>query len=48
MTTRRAPESLAPPNRPVERAVVLGLALAALAALGWIGGMVYTLADWSM
>ena len=46
MTTHRAPEPLADPNRPVGRAVSAVLILAVLAGLGWIGGMVYTLVQW--
>ncbi|MFE6282046.1 morphogenic membrane protein MmpA [Streptomyces sp. NPDC057877] len=48
MTTHRAPKPLSDPDRPVERAVVLGLALAVLAGVGWIGGMIYTLVSWPM
>ncbi|MBX9392633.1 hypothetical protein K4749_03235 [Streptomyces sp. TRM72054] len=48
MTAHRAPKPLAHPTRPVERAVTLALVLAVLAGLGWIGGMIYTLAEWSM
>ncbi|MFD5573262.1 MULTISPECIES: morphogenic membrane protein MmpA [Streptomyces] len=47
MTTHRAPEPLAHPSRPVERAVTLGLVLAVAAGLAWIGGMIYTLAEWT-
>ncbi|MFJ1805801.1 MULTISPECIES: morphogenic membrane protein MmpA [unclassified Streptomyces] len=48
MTTHRAPKPLADPNRPVERAVNAALILAVLAGLGWIVGMVYTLAQWPL
>ncbi|MBC7269637.1 MAG: hypothetical protein H5T76_13120 [Streptomyces sp.] len=54
MTTHRAttalrdPAPLSDPNRPVERAVVLGLVLAVLAGVGWIGGMIYTLVSWPL
>ncbi|MET9912413.1 hypothetical protein ABZZ74_37445 [Streptomyces sp. NPDC006476] len=52
MTTHRAraakPRPLADPNRPVERAVNLALVLAVLAGLGWICGMIYTVAGWSL
>ena len=50
MTTHRARASkpLADPNRPVERAVTAALVLAVLAGLGWIGGMIYTVAGWSL
>jgi len=46
--THRAPKPLADPNRPVERAVTLGLVLGVLAGLGWIVGMIYTVAGWSL
>ncbi|MFE7857938.1 morphogenic membrane protein MmpA [Streptomyces sp. NPDC101209] len=50
MTTHRAraPKPLADPNRPVERAVTAALVIAVLAGLGWIGGMIYTVAGWSL
>ncbi|GAB7105892.1 hypothetical protein JCM4814A_42060 [Streptomyces phaeofaciens JCM 4814] len=48
MTTHRAPKPLADPNRPVERAVNAALALAALAGVGWIAGMIYTLVQWPL
>lgn len=50
MTTHRARASkpLADPNRPVERAVTAALVLAVLVGLGWIGGMIYTVAGWSL
>ncbi|WP_369194875.1 morphogenic membrane protein MmpA [Streptomyces djakartensis] len=48
MPTHRAPEPLAVPVRPMERAVVAGLVLAVLAGLAWIGGMIYTLAAWPL
>ncbi|WP_416977294.1 morphogenic membrane protein MmpA [Streptomyces sp. T028] len=48
MTTHRAPKPLVDPNRPVERAVNLALILGALAGLGWIVGMIYTLVQWPM
>lgn len=47
MTTHRASKPLADPNRPVERAVTAALVLAVLAGLGWIAGMLYTVAGWS-
>ncbi|MFI1509098.1 morphogenic membrane protein MmpA [Streptomyces sp. NPDC020597] len=43
MTAHRAPEPLADPDRPVERAVNAALILAVLAGLGWIVGMICTL-----
>lgn len=45
---RRAPESARPtgPGRPVERAVSAVLVLAVLAGIGWIAGMIWTLAEW--
>lgn len=48
MTTHRAPKPLADPNRPVERAVTAVLILAVLAGVGWIAGMIYTVAGWSL
>jgi hypothetical protein len=52
MTTHRmahrSPKPLADPNRPVERAVTAALVLAALAGLGWIVGMIYTIAGWPL
>ncbi|MFI1564872.1 morphogenic membrane protein MmpA [Streptomyces sp. NPDC020490] len=48
MTTHRAPEPLSDPGRPVERAVTAALILAVPAGLGWICGMVYTVAGWSL
>ncbi|WP_185931077.1 MULTISPECIES: morphogenic membrane protein MmpA [unclassified Streptomyces] len=47
MTTHRAPKPVAG-GRPVERAVTVGLALAAIAGLGWIVGMIYTLVRWPL
>ncbi|MGW4439942.1 morphogenic membrane protein MmpA [Streptomyces sp. NPDC004596] len=46
MTTHRAPKPLTDPNRPVERAVNAALVLCVLAGLGWICGMICTLARW--
>ena len=48
MTTHRASKPLADPDRPVERAVTAALVLAVLAGLGWIAGMIYTGAGWSL
>ncbi|GAA2257984.1 hypothetical protein GCM10010415_19540 [Streptomyces atrovirens] len=48
MTTHRAAKPVAADSRPVERAVTVGLALAVLAGLGWIVGMVYTLVEWPL
>ncbi|MFJ6080775.1 morphogenic membrane protein MmpA [Streptomyces sp. NPDC001002] len=48
MTSRRDPKPLADPNRPVERVVNLALVLAVLAGVGWIGGMIYTVAGWTL
>ncbi|GLP70841.1 MULTISPECIES: hypothetical protein [unclassified Streptomyces] len=45
--TQRSPKPLADPNRPVERAVTAALVLGVLAGLGWIVGMIYTVAGWS-
>jgi hypothetical protein len=46
MTTHRSPKPLADPDRPVERAVTAALILATLAALAWVAGMIYTVAEW--
>ncbi|MET7736157.1 hypothetical protein ABZT02_33045 [Streptomyces sp. NPDC005402] len=46
--THRSPKPLADPNRPVERAVTAALVLGVLAGLGWIAGMIYTVAGWSL
>lgn len=48
MTTHRAPKPVAGPTQTVERAVTIGLILAVLAGLGWIAGMIYTLAEWPL
>ncbi|MGW1957496.1 morphogenic membrane protein MmpA [Streptomyces sp. NPDC001920] len=48
MTTHRSPKPLADPDRPVEHAVTAALVLATLAGLGWIAGMIYTLAEWPL
>ena len=40
-------QPLADPDRPVERAVTAALVLATLAGLGWIVGMIYTVAQWA-
>ncbi|MFV0132595.1 morphogenic membrane protein MmpA [Streptomyces sp. HMX87] len=48
MTTHRAPKPAARPGRPVERAVNAALVLGVLAGVGWIGGMIYTLAGWGL
>ncbi|MFJ8198132.1 morphogenic membrane protein MmpA [Streptomyces sp. NPDC096152] len=48
MTTHRSPKPLADPDRPVERAVNAVLILAVAAGLAWIGGMIYTVAGWSL
>ncbi|WP_416479180.1 morphogenic membrane protein MmpA [Streptomyces sp. LKA04] len=47
MTTRRTPEYRAPAGRPVDRAAAAGLALAVVAGLAWVGGMVCTLVGWA-
>ncbi|MGW0911143.1 morphogenic membrane protein MmpA [Streptomyces sp. NPDC002784] len=46
--SRRSPKPLADPERPVERAVTAVLVLAVLAGLGWICGMIYTVAQWPL
>lgn len=48
MTTHRSPKPLADPDRPIERAVTAALVLATLAGLGWIVGMIYTIAGWPL
>lgn len=48
MTTHRAPKPVGADGRPVERAVTIGLALAVVAGLGWIVGMIYTLVQWPL
>ncbi|MCT7357157.1 hypothetical protein N4P33_34200 [Streptomyces sp. 15-116A] len=48
MTTHRAPKPVAAPGRTVERGVIVALVLAVLAALGWIAGMIYTVAEWPL
>lgn len=48
MTTHRAPKPLADPDRPVERAVTVALVLAVVAGLAWIGGMIFTVAGWTL
>ncbi|MFE7235171.1 morphogenic membrane protein MmpA [Streptomyces sp. NPDC002405] len=48
MTTPRSHKPLTDPARPVERAVNATLILAVLAGLGWIGGMIWTVAEWSL
>ena len=48
MTTHRAPKPVAHPTQTVERAVTIGLILAVLAGLGWIAGMIYTIAEWPL
>lgn len=48
MTKHRAPKPVAAGGRPVERAVTVGLALAVVAGLGWIVGMIYTLVQWPL
>ncbi|WP_185832108.1 morphogenic membrane protein MmpA [Streptomyces sp. WAC 04229] len=49
MTTRRTPEYSARPGRPVGRTALAGLALAlaVVAGLAWVGGMIYTIAGWT-
>ncbi|MGN9757687.1 morphogenic membrane protein MmpA [Streptomyces sp. SD31] len=48
MTTHRAPKPLADPDRPVERAVTAALVLALVAGFAWIGGMIFTVAGWTL
>lgn len=47
MTTRRTPEYPARPGRPVGRTALAGLALAVVAGLAWVGGMIYTIVGWT-
>ncbi|OAH12538.1 morphogenic membrane protein MmpA [Streptomyces jeddahensis] len=46
MTSHRAPKPAAAPVHPLERTVTAALVLAVIAALAWIGGMIYTLMSW--
>ncbi|MCL7425975.1 hypothetical protein M8H82_12660 [Streptomyces sp. YS415] len=48
MANQRSPKPLADPERPVERVVTAALVVAVLAGLGWICGMVYTVAQWPL
>ncbi|MFG2549733.1 morphogenic membrane protein MmpA [Streptomyces sp. NPDC048581] len=48
MTTHRSPKPLTDSDRPIERAVTAALVLATLAGLGWIVGMIYTIAGWPL
>ncbi|MEF9907834.1 morphogenic membrane protein MmpA [Streptomyces sp. P9-A2] len=45
MTTCRASKPVAPAVRPTGRAMAFGLALAVLAGVGWIAGMIYTVLE---
>lgn len=45
MTTHRGSDPVDPAVRPTGRATVLGLALAVLAGVGWIAGMIYTVME---
>lgn len=45
MTTRRAPKSPVRAVRPAG-AVTVGLLLAVLAGVGWLAGMIWTIAGW--
>ncbi|MBA2810409.1 hypothetical protein E0500_024190 [Streptomyces sp. KM273126] len=47
MTTHHTSKPAASPTQPIERAVMAGLVLAVIAALAWIGGMLYTVTGWS-
>ncbi|MEW2452234.1 hypothetical protein AB0896_32610 [Streptomyces parvulus] len=47
MTTHRTPEYRAPADRPAGRAAVAGPALAAVAGLAWVGGMICTIVAWA-
>ncbi|MFI9766738.1 morphogenic membrane protein MmpA [Streptomyces sp. NPDC052415] len=48
MANQGSPKPLADPERPVERVVTAALVVAVLAGLGWICGMVYTVAQWPL
>ncbi|MFE0675747.1 morphogenic membrane protein MmpA [Streptomyces sp. NPDC058867] len=48
MASHRAPQSLADSGRPVGRAVAVALVAAVLAGVGWICGMVWAVARWSL
>ncbi|MDT6987191.1 morphogenic membrane protein MmpA [Streptomyces lusitanus] len=47
-TARLPRTAVRTPVRPTGRAVTLGLALAVLAGLGWVAGMIYTLIAWPL
>ncbi|MFF9044657.1 morphogenic membrane protein MmpA [Streptomyces parvulus] len=47
MTTHRTSQYRAPADRTVGRAAVAGLALAAVAGLAWVGGMICTIVAWA-
>ncbi|MFD5630707.1 morphogenic membrane protein MmpA [Streptomyces sp. NPDC127072] len=47
MTTHRAPKAEAHPTQTVERTVMAALFLAVVAGVAWIGGMIYTVSEWS-
>ncbi|MFD3894533.1 morphogenic membrane protein MmpA [Streptomyces cellulosae] len=48
MPTHRTTRPRRTPVRPTTRAVTLGLALAVLAVVGWVAGMIYTLITWPL
>ncbi|GAA0196136.1 hypothetical protein GCM10009536_64700 [Streptomyces thermocarboxydus] len=48
MPTHRTTRPHRTPVRPTTRAVTLGLALAVLAGVGWVAGMIYTLITWPL
>ncbi|CAM5679063.1 morphogenic membrane protein MmpA [Streptomyces hirsutus] len=45
MTTCRSFKPVDPTVRPTGRAMAFGLALAVLAGVGWIAGMIYTVLE---
>ncbi|MET8220740.1 morphogenic membrane protein MmpA [Streptomyces hirsutus] len=45
MTTRHGSDPVDPAVRPAGRAMAFGLALAVLAGVGWIAGMIYTVLE---
>ncbi|MFI6334194.1 morphogenic membrane protein MmpA [Streptomyces sp. NPDC050535] len=47
MTTHRAPKPAVHPTQTVERAVMAALFVAVIAGVAWIGGMIYTVTEWS-
>ncbi|MGW1026017.1 morphogenic membrane protein MmpA [Streptomyces sp. NPDC002577] len=46
ISSHRAPKAAAAPLHPLERTVTAALVMAVIAALAWIGGMIYTVISW--